>query len=192
MTTVDESPTQEVRSLNQGFLGPQTTIRLGAWNVRTMFETSKTAQVINEMQNYNLDLPCVSECRWTGSGRMVTRDGSIILFSGKENVHSNGVALIANRHAVRSLMEWEPISDRLIRAKFASNYCNLTILQCYAPTIEAEAKFHNMICYWKPETWMLRLGMITAGGRIQWGRTAVEPSTITERGLLNFVLATVA
>ena len=138
MTTVDESPTQEVRSPNQGFLGPRTTIRLGAWNVRTMFETSKTAQVINEMQNYNLDLLCVSECRWTGSGRKVTRDGSIILFSGKDNVHSNGVALIANRHAARSLMEWEPISDRLIRARFASNYCNLTILQCYAPTNQAE------------------------------------------------------
>ena len=132
MTTVDESPTQEVRSPNQGFLGPRTTIRLGAWNVRTMFEISKTAQVINEMQNYNLDLLCVSECRWTGSGRKVTRDGSIILFSGKDNVHSNGVAHIANRHAARSLMEWEPISDRLIRARFASNYSNLTILQCYA------------------------------------------------------------
>ena len=50
MATADESPLQEVRSSNQGFLGPQTTIRLGAWNVRTMFETSKTAQVINEMQ----------------------------------------------------------------------------------------------------------------------------------------------
>ena len=35
-------------------------------------------------------------------------------------------------------MEWEPISDRLIRARFSSNYCNLTILQCYAPTSEAE------------------------------------------------------
>ena len=80
MATADESPLQEVRSSNQGFLGPQTTIRLGAWNVRTMFETSKTAQVINEMQNYNLDFPCVSECKWTGSGLKVTRDGSIILF----------------------------------------------------------------------------------------------------------------
>ena len=74
MATADESPLQEVRSSNQGFLGPQTTIRLGAWNVRTMFETSKTAQVINEMQNYNLDFPCVSECKWTGSGRKVTCD----------------------------------------------------------------------------------------------------------------------
>lgn len=136
MTTADESPYQEVRSLNQGFLGPRTTIRLGAWNIRTMFETSKTAQPINEMQNYNLDLLCV--CRWTGSGRKVTWDGSTTLFSGKDNEHSDGVALIATRQAARSLMEWEPISDRLIRARFSSNYCNLTILQCYAPTSEAE------------------------------------------------------
>ena len=28
--------------------------------------------------------------------------------------------------------------DRLIRAKVASRYCNLTILQCYTPTNEAE------------------------------------------------------
>ena len=43
-----------------------------------------------------------------------------------------------NQTSARSLMEWEPISDRLIRARFSSNYCNLTILQCYAPTSEAE------------------------------------------------------
>ena len=127
MTTAVESPSQEVRITNQSFLRPRTTIRPGAWNVRTMFETSKTTQVIREMQNYNLDLLCVSECRWTGSGHKVTRDGSIILFSGKDNTHSNGVALIANRQAARFLMEWEPISDKLIRARFACSYCILTI-----------------------------------------------------------------
>ena len=92
----------------------------------------------------------------------MTRDGSIILFSGKDNTHSNGVVLITNRQVARSLMEWEPISDRLISAIFASNYCNITILQCYAPTNEAEedvkddfyeqlqhevSKSHNTICY---------------------------------------------
>ena len=57
----------------------------------------------------------------------------VLVHAGKDNnVHSNGVALIANRQAVKSLMEWEPISNRLIRARFASSYCNLTILQCYA------------------------------------------------------------
>lgn len=137
MTAPDESP-REVRCLNQSFLGPQTMIRLGAWNVHTMFETSKSAQVIKEMQNYNLNILCVSECRWTGSGRKVTCNGSIILFSRKDDAHSSGVALIVNKQTTKSLLEWKPLSDRLIRARFASRYCKLTILQCYAPTNKAE------------------------------------------------------
>ena len=32
----------------------------------------------------------------------------------------------------------EPISDRMIRARFNSKYCKLTFLQCYAPTNEAD------------------------------------------------------
>ena len=35
-------------------------------------------------------------------------------------------------------MECETIWDRLIRARFALRYRNLTIFQCYAPTNEAE------------------------------------------------------
>ena len=103
-----------------------------------MFETSKTAQVIREMDNYKLDILGVSECRWTGSGRKVTKEGSTILFSGKDDAHSSGVALISSKTASKSLIEWEPISDRLLRARFDSRYCKMTILQCYAPTNEAE------------------------------------------------------
>jgi len=62
-----------------------------------MSETSKTAQVIKKMHNYKLDILGVSECRWTGSGRKVTSDGSTILFSGKDDAHSSGEALIANK-----------------------------------------------------------------------------------------------
>ena len=40
-------------------------LRLGSWNVRTMYEDGKTAQVIKEMQRYRLDilgmgLTCIS------------------------------------------------------------------------------------------------------------------------------------
>ena len=68
MTTSDQSP-WEVRGVKESLLGPKAKIRIGAWNVRTMFETSKTAQVLKEMQRYNLDILGISECRWTGTGR---------------------------------------------------------------------------------------------------------------------------
>ena len=35
-------------------------------------------------------------------------------------------------------MEWEPINERLIRARFNSKYCKLTSIQCYAPTNDSE------------------------------------------------------
>lgn len=36
------------------------------------------------------------------------------------------------------MLEWEPVSERLIRVCLNSKFCKLTILQCYAPTNEAE------------------------------------------------------
>ena len=103
-----------------------------------MFETGKTAQVTKEMVRYDLGILGVSKCRWTGAGRKKTRDGFTILFSGKANAYANGVALILNRSTAKTLIEWEPVSDGIIRARFHSKYCKLTILQCYAPTNGAE------------------------------------------------------
>ena len=56
MTASDESPPQEVKSV-KGLLGLKAKIRMGAWNVRTMYETSKTAQVIRETKRYWIDIP---------------------------------------------------------------------------------------------------------------------------------------
>jgi len=76
------------------------------------------------MQNYNLDILGISECRWLGPGKVTTNSGQTILYSGHKDKHQSGVVII--------------ISDRLIRARFSSKYCKLTIFQCYAPTSEAD------------------------------------------------------
>jgi len=36
------------------------------------------------------------------------------------------------------LLEWEPISDRIMKAPFNSKHCKLTIILCYAPTNESD------------------------------------------------------
>lgn len=138
MTTSGESLQEEGRSATVSLLGPKTMVRLGTWNVRTMYETSKLAQVTSEMERYRLDILGISECRWTGSGRRSTSNGSVVLYSGHEDKHIHGVALIVSKEKAKTLVEWEPVSDRMIRARFMSKYCKLTIIQCYAPTNEAE------------------------------------------------------
>ena len=105
-----------------------------------MYSTSKT--VIKEMGKYKLDILGIRECRWTGSGRMCTKseagESYTITYSGQRDTHHRGVALIMNKQSVSTLMEWEPIHERLIKACFNSKFCKLTIIQCYAPTNDSE------------------------------------------------------
>lgn len=129
----------EASNRRNSLLGPKEHLKIGAWNVRTMYECGKTAQVVKEMQSYKIDILCVSECRWTDCGSVVTSSGETIIYSGrKDNKHQQGVAIIMNKKAKRALIEWSPIDERLISARFHSKYAKMTIIQCYAPTNDAD------------------------------------------------------
>lgn len=46
---VDSESRDAASSMKSSLLGPNTTLNIGAWNVRTMYQCSKTAQVVKEM-----------------------------------------------------------------------------------------------------------------------------------------------
>ena len=46
----------------------------------------------------------------------------------------HGVALLMTPEAIRALFSWEPVSPRIITARFNCRGRKVTILQCYAPT----------------------------------------------------------
>ncbi len=59
-------------------------INIGTWNVRTMYESGKTAQVATEMRNNNLTLLGISEARWNQAGQRRLMTGELLLYSGHE------------------------------------------------------------------------------------------------------------
>ena len=104
---------------------PKTTLKVGCWNVRTMYQTGLAAQVANEMKRYNIDILGVSECRWTDAGKTMLTSGETILYSGRnDGNHRNGVALMLSKDAAKCLDEWTPVNDRIIilTARFLSKY----------------------------------------------------------------------
>lgn len=120
-------------------LSPKSTCRIGTWNVRTMFQTGKTAQAEREMLLYHIDILGISECRWTGNGCVTTSSVNTIIYSGRnDNDRREGVAIIMSKAAKKSMKEWTPISQRLMAARFKSRYTKLSVIQCYAPTNDAE------------------------------------------------------
>lgn len=101
----------------------------------------------------HLNLPR-SSAKWKGTGwifwESVSVDGLVLdakqsmtdqLSSTqvtKTHTHIHGVTLIVSKAKAKTLLEWEPVNDRIIRARFNSRHCKLTIIQRYAPTNEAE------------------------------------------------------
>ena len=135
MTGPSESQS-ETETVREFVLSPKTEMKLGFWNVRTLLETSKLTQALNEMENYNLDILSISESRWTGAGKLTSR-GHLILHSGHENQHYGGVAVILNKRIKNALIEWYPVNERIIVVRLNSKFAQMTMIQVYAPTNQA-------------------------------------------------------
>ncbi len=137
MTGVGESRKEAHMQINRSFTTPKSTVRIGTWNVRTMYSTGKSAQVVEEMRKYKMNILGISECRWTGFGKLRTQTEDTIIYSGKENEHQGGVAIIMEKETAKCLMKWNPVNDRIITARLYSKFIKTTIVQIYAPTNEA-------------------------------------------------------
>ncbi|XP_059158094.1 craniofacial development protein 2-like [Physella acuta] len=124
-------------SLLTNLLTPKTKTRLGTWNIRTLYESSRSAQVAKEMRRYKLKVLGLSETRWNGSGQTRLVSGETVIYSGHEDEdheHTQGVAIMMSREATDALIAWEPVSPRLIAARFNAKGRKTTLIQCYAPT----------------------------------------------------------
>ena len=119
----------------------------------SMFEKPQNSAGHRGMQNYNLDLFCVSKCRWTGSGHKVLCNGSARnFFSGRDN----------SRVCLKILQFY------ILRCLYAPSYGEeeedndgfYEQLQLQSPM------YHSVTCYWSLGIWMLKLEVISPGKRM--------------------------
>ena len=90
------------------------------------------------MEGYKLDILGIREFRWTGAGGHSITSGQTLLYAGDEKVHKGGVAIMMSKRAERALMEYTPVSKRIITARFYSRFRRLSMIHVYAPHNERE------------------------------------------------------
>ena len=96
----------------------------------------KLEVVKQEMARVNVDILGISELRWTGMGEF-NSDDHYIYYCGQESLRKNGVALTVNKR-VRNAVIVCHLKNRMISVHFQGKPFNITLIQVYAPTSNAE------------------------------------------------------
>ena len=107
-------------------LGPIVTPKrqtiIGCWNVRTMVETTQAGQSAKVMKEYAIEVLEISQARWKGMGSVTLQSGEKVVYVRNDEVQQGGVAIMMSAGQRGALMEWMPISKRIITARFYSKY----------------------------------------------------------------------
>jgi len=106
------------------------------WNVRYMFQ-GKLEVVKQEMARVNVDILGISELKWTGMGEF-NSDDHYIYYWGQESLRRNGVAIMVNKRVWNAVLGCNLKNDRMISVRFQGKPFNITVIQVYAPTSNAE------------------------------------------------------
>ena len=93
--------------------------------------------VRQEMARVNIDILGLSELKWTGMGEFNSDDHQIN-YCGQESLSRNGVAIIVHKRVQNAVLECSIKKDRMISVPLQGKPFNITIIQVYALTNNAE------------------------------------------------------
>ncbi|CAF4468868.1 unnamed protein product, partial [Rotaria magnacalcarata] len=83
------------------------------------------------MKRFRFNVIGISEVRWTGKGETPSGD---FIWSGEDTTHTRGVGMLLSAKAKKTLIGYNPISSRVITARFNATPFKLTVIHVYAPT----------------------------------------------------------
>ena len=97
----------------------------------------KLEVIKQEMARMNVNILGISELKRTGMGEF-NSDDHYIYYCRQESPRKNGVALIVNKRVHNAVLGCNLKNDRMISVRFQGKPFNITVIQIYAPTSNAE------------------------------------------------------
>ena len=85
----------------------------------------------------NICILGISELKWTGMGEF-SSDDHYIYYCGQESLRRSGVAIIVNKKVRNAVLGYNLKNDRMISVHFQGKLLNITVIQVYASTSNAE------------------------------------------------------
>ena len=89
------------------------------------------------MARVNINILGISELKWTGMGEF-NSENHCIYYCGQESLRRNGVAIMVNKRVRNAVLACNLKNDRMISVRFQGKPFNITVIQVYALTSNAE------------------------------------------------------
>ena len=96
----------------------------------------KLEVVKQEMERVNVDILGISELKWTAKREF--NSDHYIQYCGQESLRRNGVAIIVKKRVQNAVLGCNLKNDRMISVHLQGIPFNITVIQVYAPTSNAE------------------------------------------------------
>ena len=97
----------------------------------------KLEVVKQDMARVNVNILGISKLNWTGMGEF-NSDDHYIYYCGQESLRRNKVAITINKRVQNAVLGCNLKNNRMISVHFQGKPFNITVIQAYAPTINAE------------------------------------------------------
>ena len=89
------------------------------------------------MARVNINILGISKLKWTGMGEL-SSDDHYIYYCGQESLRRNGVAIMVNKRVRKAVLGCNLKNNRMISVHLQGKPFNITVIQVYAPTSNAE------------------------------------------------------
>ena len=97
----------------------------------------KLHMVKQEMARVNINVLGISKLKWTGMGEF-NSNNHYIYYCGQDSLRRNGVDITVNKRVQNAVLGCNLKNDRMISVHFQGKPFNITVIQVFAPTNNAE------------------------------------------------------
>ena len=120
---------------NRNKIKNHSNMRIATWNVNTLYQAGKLANVESEMRRLKVNVMGISEVRWSGVGSAKLSGGGCFIYSGGDK-HEHGVGVMIDGATEKSLAGYYAVSERVLMVKLKGAPFDICVIQVYAPTCE--------------------------------------------------------
>ncbi|MCH9657353.1 hypothetical protein K0U27_01435 [archaeon] len=110
-------------------------LNICSYNVRTLIDNERLAELEEELKDINWDIIGLSEIRRKQENKLLLKSGNVLYWKGTNNKSQHGTGFLINKNIVGNITTYTAVNERMskIIIQISKKY-KIQIIQVYAPT----------------------------------------------------------